>query len=71
MKKSIKALETTATIDKKNRLILDEPVPVSENQKVRVIILYPDAEDTEENEWLYAPAKNPAFDFLKEPAEDI
>lgn len=27
--------------------------------------------DIDEEEWLYAAASNPAFDFLKEPEEDI
>ncbi len=71
MKTNLKAIETTARLDKKNRLILDEPVPISENQTVRVIILYPEAEDIDEKKWLYAATKNPAFDFLKEPSEDI
>jgi len=38
---------------------------------VRVIILYPETEDIDETEWLYAASKNPAFDFLREPGEDI
>lgn len=71
MRTHFKAIETTARFDKKNRLILDEPVPISQNQTVRVIIIYPEAEDIEEDEWLYAAAKNPAFDFLKEPGENI
>ncbi len=71
MKTNLKAIETTARLDKKNRLILDEPVPIDENQKVRVIILYLEAEDIDEKEWLYVATKNPAFDFLKEPGEDI
>jgi hypothetical protein len=28
-------------------------------------------EEINESEWLYAAATNPAFEFLKEPEEDI
>ena len=40
---------------------------------MRVILLYPDEQqgDIDETEWLYAAATSPAFDFLKEPEEDI
>ncbi len=31
----------------------------------------PGEEDIDESEWLQAAAKNPAFDFLEDPAEDI
>jgi hypothetical protein len=37
------------------------------NRKFKVILLSAD----EEEEWLQAISKNPAFDFLKEPQEDI
>ncbi len=39
-------------------------------KRVRVIILLPE-EDIGEEEWLQAAGANPAFDFLKEPQEDI
>ena len=37
------------------------------------IVLFPEEEHEEfsELEWLHAAATNPAFDFLKDPAEDI
>jgi hypothetical protein len=38
---------------------------------VRVIVLFPDDTEIDETEWLYAAATNPAFDFLKDSAEDI
>ena len=31
----------------------------------------PEQADIDEMEWLWAAAANPAFDFLKEPEEDI
>jgi hypothetical protein len=36
-----------------------------------VIILLPEDADIAEMEWLRAATSNPAFDFLKEPEEDI
>ena len=38
---------------------------------MRVIVLFPDETEFDETEWLRAAATNPAFDFLKDPAEDI
>jgi hypothetical protein len=38
---------------------------------VKEIIWIPDETDINEQEWLQAAASNPAFDFLKEPDEDI
>ncbi len=68
---TVKAIETTGTIDAQHRLLLDELLPVAGPTKVRVIILLPEEADIDEKEWLYAAANNPAFDFLKEPEEDI
>jgi len=33
--------------------------------------LLPEDSDISETEWLHATAANPAFDFLKDPEEDI
>ncbi|KPQ43202.1 MAG: hypothetical protein MPEBLZ_02237, partial [Candidatus Methanoperedens nitroreducens] len=49
----------------------DEPLPFAGPAKVRVIILLAEEGDINEKEWLYAAAKDPSFDFLKEPEEDI
>ncbi|MFA4957454.1 MAG: hypothetical protein WC556_10845 [Candidatus Methanoperedens sp.] len=68
---AIKAIETTGTIDVQHRLFLDEPLSVPGPTRVRVIILLPEDADIDEKEWLYAAASDPAFDFLKEPEEDL
>ncbi|MBC7228109.1 MAG: hypothetical protein H5T61_12925 [Thermoflexales bacterium] len=65
-----RAIETTGVVDVHRRLILDEPLPIWGPKRVRVIILLPE-EDISEEEWLRAAAANPAFEFLKEPQEDI
>jgi hypothetical protein len=68
----LRAIETTGIIDELNRLQLDSPLPIKAPRRVRVIVLFFDeAEDWDEAEWLKAAASNPAFDFLKDPAEDI
>ena len=66
-----RAIETAGTITAQSQLVLDDPLPVAGPRRVRVIILMPDEEDIDEAEWLRAAAANPAFDFLKDPAEDI
>lgn len=66
-----KAIEITGTVDEMHRLLLDEPVPIAGPSKVRVIILLNEEADIDEQEWLRAATVNPAFDFLKEPEEDI
>jgi hypothetical protein len=68
---TVKAFETTGTVDEERRLVLDEPLPIPGNSRVRVIILLHDDEEPGEREWLRAAAANPAFDFLNDAGEDI
>ncbi len=65
------ALETTGTVDEDHLLRLDEALPLPGPMRVRVIVLYPLTEGTEEAEWLRAAARNPAFSDLAAPEEDI
>ena len=69
----VRAIEVEGEIDEERRLHLDAPLPVAGPSRVRVIILVPaePGDDAEEGEWLRAAAGNPAFDFLKDPEEDI
>jgi hypothetical protein len=71
MRVTTRAIETTGTIDAQRHLLLDEPLPFAGPIRVRVIILVPEEADINEMEWLRAASANPAFDFLKEPEEDI
>lgn len=64
------AIETTATIKENNQLILDTPVPNNYRGKVRLLILLPDKNDFDENEWLRAASVNPTFAFLSAPEEE-
>lgn len=70
MSNPMQAIELTGTIDEKGQLHLDSPVVSVGQGRVRVILLREDF-DIEEEEWLKAAASNPAFDFLKDPKEDI
>ena len=65
------AIETTGTIDPERGLVLDEPLTVVGPKRVRVIILLPMEDDPEEREWLQAASRNPAFDFLGHPEEEV
>lgn len=67
----MKAIETTATIDKKHRLVLDEYLEIPASAKVKVIILINDQNDIPEGLWLKAAATNSVFDDLSDPSEDI
>jgi hypothetical protein len=67
----MKAIETTGLVDEQSHLVLDGPLPIAGPGRVRVIILVPEEADISELEWLKAAVTNPAFDFLKEPEEDI
>ena len=67
----MRAIETTARIDDRRSLRLDEDLPAESQGTVRVIILFPEADDLTEHEWLRAAASNPAFDDLADPVEDV
>ncbi len=69
MAMSLKAVELEGMIDENRQLKIEGQGP----QRVRIILLYPGNEDDDidEEEWLYAAARNPAFAFLKEDSEDL
>jgi hypothetical protein len=58
-------------VDAEHQLRLDEPLPLPGQSRVRVIMLVPEAEDTSEAAWAKAASASPAFDFLKDAAEDV
>ncbi len=71
MEDGMRAIEMTGTIDERRQLHLDGSLPVAGPQRVRVILLYPVDDEWNEEEWLKAAARNPAFSYLHEPQEDI
>ena len=66
----MRAIEINAKTDVNGHLKLNYPLH-KKDQNVRVIILVDDNTEAEEKLWLNALSSNPAFDFLKEPEEDI
>ena len=64
------AVEVSGTIEQ-NNIRLDETLPIPAPRRVRVIVMYDREEDWNETEWLRAAARNPAFNFLNDPEEDI
>ncbi len=71
MEATLTAIELTGTIDEQHQLRLDEALPITGPRRVRVIVLYQLDREWNETEWLQAAARNPAFEFLNDPAEDI
>ncbi len=65
------AIEMTGKIDEHHQLQLDGPLHISGPMQVRVIVLYPIDDEWNETEWLQAAARNPVFEFLNDPEEDI
>jgi hypothetical protein len=65
------AIETTGTVDAEHQLRLDEPLPIPGQSRVRVIVLVPEVEDISEDAWTKAASASPAFDFLKDAAEEV
>lgn len=71
METTMTALEVTGTVDEHRQLQLDELLPFPGPMRVRVIVLYPPSGEWDETEWLQAASRNPTFDFLRDPEEDI
>lgn len=71
MNKALTAIEITGSIDEHHQLHLDLPLTLTGPMRVKVIVLYPLAEEISEVEWLHAAARNPAFAYLSEPEENI
>jgi hypothetical protein len=67
----LKAIETMGQIDKDGELHLDESLPVHGPSRVRVIVLIENSDAVDEQDWLRAASRSPAFEFLKDPEEDI
>ena len=71
MENPLTAIEVTGTVDEHHQLQLDNSLPIPGPKRVRVIVLYSTLDEWDEKEWTYAATHNPAFDFLKDAAEDI
>jgi len=71
METTLTAIEATGTVDEHHQLQLDSLLPIPGPVRVCVLVLYPLHDDPDEAEWLRAAARNPVFDFLNDPEEDI
>ena len=68
----VQALEMNAQIDGKGQLVIEKPLLTALNKHVKIIVLFDQEEDEfDETTWLRSVSVNPAFDFLKDEAEDI
>ena len=56
MSTTVRAIETTGTVDGDHQLRLDGPLPIEGPSRVRVIILIPEDADLDEAEWLRGAA---------------
>jgi hypothetical protein len=68
----MKAIEIKSKTDKYGILRIDYPLN-KKDRKVRVLILIDDdyINPEDDNLWLQSISKNPVFDFLNDPEEDI
>jgi len=71
MKAELRAVEATGTVDENGQVHLDRPLPPGGPDRVRVLLLFSEARDIDEQLWLAAGARNAAFDFLNDPVEDV
>ena len=67
----MKAIEIQGEINKDGRLILPSNQRFSFSGPVKVILLSPEDENIDEKLWMKSLQQNEAFDFLKDPEEDI
>jgi hypothetical protein len=67
----MKAVEVSGKVNDKGELLLDQPIATTQTGIVRVILLFPEAEEIDETEWQKGAASNPAFAFLDDAEEDI
>lgn len=71
MEQSLHTIEMTGTVDEDRRLHLDGRLPIVGPRRVRVILLYPNGDELDEQEWMRAAATSPVFADLAAPEEDL
>lgn len=70
MGQQARVIETEGII-KNHHLVVDESLPIEEQQKVRVFVLYDQEAEVSEKSWMKAAMKGGSFDFLSDEEEDI
>jgi hypothetical protein len=71
MESPMRAVELSGHLDAAGQLHLDEPLRGLGAGRVRVLILLPEEQDVDQAEWLRAAAGSSAFDFLRDPEEEV
>ncbi|GAB6286895.1 MAG: hypothetical protein STSR0009_30980 [Methanoregula sp.] len=71
METTLTAIELSGTVNDDHQLKLDDNLPISVPKRVRVIVLYSPVDEWDEEEWMHAAALSPAFNFLKDPKEEV
>jgi hypothetical protein len=66
-----KAIELAGAVDADHRLQIDTRLPDVAAGVVRVLVLIPETNEPTEVEWLQAAVASPAFDYLRDGAEDV
>ena len=69
----MKAIEIIGSIDKDGTVIIPKKISAVPPGPVRILLLAPSEGDEEMDEglWIRSAGRNSAFDFLKDPVEDI
>jgi hypothetical protein len=70
----MRSIECAGTINAQGELQLDEPLPLNQPSRVRIIVLFPESwesDDLTPDQWSKAVASNPSFAFLHDAEEDI
>ena len=68
----MRAVEVDGEIDAEGHLHLNETFLASGRpQRVKVLVLFPDDDEIDEQTWLSNASKSPTFGFLRDPKEDI
>lgn len=71
MSNTMSAIEMTGRVINNHQLLLDGLLPIPQQTKVKVIVLYPTIAEINETDWMQGVATNPAFAFLHDEAENI
>ncbi len=64
------AIETTGIVEPNGLVRLDETPDLPAGARVKAILMVED-DEISVGDWVQAVSRNPAFDFLKDPSEDI
>ena len=67
---SMRAIDTHGRVVAPRHIETDADLPVGRQVRVLVLLSATD-DDFDEGKWLEAAARNPAFAFLADPAEDV